>query len=289
MATTKLKYDRESTLRLLQQRSWKVLIELFKDNTVNQEIQKDEIAKGILDRAFIQELIGGSSFEQDPDHLFYLEQFHILHSLPTFDFKLTENEANSIVEKIIYLYKDTNFDTALSYAKRYPNISVSIEVLKDFEKLQPIQLQHSQSRTIHVTQNSEIEQMDGTTSLFKSAQEYHFYKAVREVYHSYLVFPNVAVSAIVNYEQIKHQLTQDERSYFFKALIDCVVIDSENDFKPFKMLEIDSIYHDGVEQKNRDLMKDKIMSKAGQKLVRIRVNGNLLEQDLRKLILEVLR
>lgn len=289
MATTKVKYDREKTLSLLQQRSWKALIDLFKDNKINEEIQKDVIAKAILDSAFINELIGGNSFDKDPDHLYYLEQFEILHSHSGFNFKLAQNDVDIIAGKIISFYKDIKFDSALSYAKRYPHLGISIEVLQEFDRQQPIEVQHTQSTTIQVTQNSEIEPIDGTTSLFKSAQEYHFYKAVRDVYHSYLVFPNVAISAIVNYDMIKNQLSQEERSYFFKALIDCVVVDSENDFKPFKMLEIDSIYHDSAEQKSKDLMKDKIMSKAGRKLIRIRVRGNHLEQDLRKLILEVMR
>jgi hypothetical protein len=283
------RYDREKIFQLLSRQEWTSLIEIFKDNAMYEEIQKDEIAKNVLETAFIRELTHGVSFEKDPDHLFYLEQFQMLHAIHTFKFKLAKKDNDVLVEKIIGLYKDTKFDSALGYAKRYPHLAASVEILTEFERTQPKEVKHSQDKMIKVTENTEIDPVDGTTSLFKSNQEYHFYRALRDVYHSYLVFPNVAVSSILNYELIKDQLSSNEKTYFFKALIDCVVIDPENDFKPYKMLEIDSVYHDSTEQKAKDLMKDKIMAKAGQKLIRIRVTGNPQEQDFRKLILEVTR
>jgi len=177
----------------------------------------------------------------------------------------------------------------LLYARKYPNLSTSTELLQEFERTQPKVVEHSQQRTIHVTVNREVEAVNHTISLFKSKQEYEFYRAVREVYSTYLVFPNVAVSALVDFEQIKHFLEPHERNYFFKALVDCVVFDAENAFKPFKMLEIDSEYHDSEKQQAKDKIKDKIMAKAGQRLLRIRVKARMSEQDLTRLIREVSR
>ncbi|MEZ0542659.1 DUF2726 domain-containing protein [Fibrella arboris] len=284
-----MRYDRERTFKLLQQRDWNALIALFKDNVTYDQIRQDDITRNILESQFVRELIEGSSFKQDPDYLFYLEQFHLLHTGPNFHFTLSANDVEQLAERIILGYRSTQVQSALRYAKQYPNLPISVELLREHERTQPKVVEHSQQRTIEVTVNNEIEPVDSTISLFKSGQEYEFYRAVREVYSTYLVFPNVAVSALVDFEQVKPFLDQSERNYFFKALVDCVVFDAENSFKPFKLLEIDSIYHDSKEQQVKDRMKDKIMAKAGQKLIRIRIKSRMSETDLTSLIREVTR
>ena len=55
------------------------------------------------------------------------------------------------------------------------------------------------------------------------------------------------------------------------------------------MLEIDSEYHDSAEQQVKDRMKDKIIAKAGQQLLRIRVKTKMSEQDISRLIREITR
>lgn len=284
-----MRFDREHTFQLLQQRNWKALIELFKNNTVYGQIQEDEIAKAVLNAQFIRELIGGDSIKQDPDHIVYLEQFHMLHTGSNFHFTLATQDLAELAEQLILGLRTTQAQSALRYARLYPSLPVSIELIGDFDRTRSKVIDHSQQRTIQVTVNNEVELVDSTISLFKSKQEYNFYRAVREVYSTYLVFPNVAVSALVDFGQIEHFLDQDERSYFFRALVDCVVFDAENSFKPFKMLEIDSIYHDSEKQQTKDRMKDKIMAKAGHTLIRIRVKTSTSEQDLTRLIREVTR
>lgn len=265
------------------------LIELFKNNKIYDQLRQDDITRSILESQFIRELIDGSSFDKDPDYIFYLEQFHMLHTGPNFHFFLPPVDVERLAEKIILGHRSTQVQSALLYARKYPHLSVSIELLQEFERTQPKVVEHSQQRTIHVTVNREVEAVNHTISLFKSKQEYEFYRAVREVYSTYLVFPNVAVSALVDFEQIKHLLEPHERNYFFKALVDCVVFDAENAFKPFKMLEIDSEYHDSEKQQAKDQIKDKIMAKAGQRLLRIRVKARMSEQGLTRLIREVTR
>lgn len=282
-------YDRETTFKLLQQRNWKALLELFKNNITYDLIQQDDITRSILESQFIRELIDGSTFNDDPDFVFYLEQFHMLHAGSNFHFILPSGDVDRLVERIIIGYRSTQTQFALSYARKYPNLPISIELLQEFERTQPKVVKHSQHRTIQVTVNREVESTDRTISLFKSKQEYEFYRAVRDVYSTYLVFPNVAISALVDFEQIKHFLDQNERNYFFKALVDCVVFDAENAFKPFKMLEIDSEYHDSAEQQDKDRMKDKIIAKAGQKLLRVRVKAKMSDLDISRLIREVMR
>lgn len=284
-----MRFDREHIFKLLQQRNWTALIELFKNNTIYDQIQEDEISKTTLDTQFIRELISGSNIKQDPDHIVYLEQFHMLHTGSNFHFTLATQNLIKLVEQLILGLRTTQAQSALRYARLYPNLPVSIELIKEHDRSQPKIVEHSQQRAIQVTVNNEVESVDSTISLFKSKQEYDFYRAVREVYSTYLVFPNVAVSALINFQQIEQSLNQNEQSYFFRALVDCVVFDAENSFKPFKMLEIDSVYHDSEKQQIKDRMKDKIIAKAGHTLIRIRVKTNMSEQNLTRLIREVTR
>lgn len=284
-----MRYDRENTLLMLQQRNWKSLIDLFKDNRIYQQIEQDLIIQSILESQFISELIRGNGFAADPEHLAYLEEFYMLHVSNHHKFALKETDLPPLVERIIVLHRVDSLEKAAYYARKYATLPISIEILTEIEKNQPKIVQHSQSATIRVTENRQIEPTDSTTSLFKSHQEYRFYKAVRSLFDTFLVFPNVAISALVDFESIKDHLDQKERSYFFTALIDCVVIDSENSFKPVRMLEIDSVYHDEEEQLAKDRMKDKIIAKAGHKLLRIRTTGSHSEDELWKLIIEVIR
>jgi len=78
---------------------------------------------------------------------------------------------------------------------------------------------------------------------------------------------------------------------FFKAIIDNVVfIQTENNFEPKFYFELDSVYHDEEEQQIKDKIKDKFFSLAGQRLIRIRArdNKNLIRNDFKKLIEEIL-
>ncbi len=55
--------------------------------------------------------------------------------------------------------------------------------------------------------------------LFKSNQEYQFYRAVREVFQMFLVFPNVALNSVISYDLIKSKLTAEEKKHFWAYLI----------------------------------------------------------------------
>ena len=54
----------------------------------------------------------------------------------------------------------------------------------------------------------------------------------------FLVIPNVSLNAVLDFDQIKNSLSAEERKYFFSALLDCVVIDTEDNYKPIRFIEI---------------------------------------------------
>ncbi len=116
-------------------------------------------------------------------------------------------------------------------------------------------------------------------SLFRSHQEAVFFQAVREVFPTYLVYPNVALSCLVNYEQIAEVLNGIERSYLFYGQVDCVVFDPDQDYRPRFCFELDSPLHEAVERQARDRAKARILSLAGLVLYRIRPPATLPNRE----------
>jgi very-short-patch-repair endonuclease len=111
---------------------------------------------------------------------------------------------------------------------------------------------------------------DARNSLFKSEQERVFFEALRTAFPTHLVYPNAALNAVLNYERLQKKITQAERDYFFRALIDAVVVDPLDDLRPVFFFELDSAHHDTPEARRKDRLKDAILAKAGQHLFRLR-------------------
>jgi KaiC/GvpD/RAD55 family RecA-like ATPase len=148
-------------------------------------------------------------------------------------------------------------------------------------------IKHSQDSLIQLTENRNISKEDCALSIFKSPQEQEFHKAVIEVFPGFSVYPNVALNCLFDFKKIKQQLIREEKNYFFKGIVDCVVFDEDN--MPKYFFELDSSHHDIPEQQTKDTYKDNIFSKAGRKLYRIRKKANNLGQkEFEKLIREVL-
>lgn len=112
--------------------------------------------------------------------------------------------------------------------------------------------------------------LDARASLFKSEQERAFFETLRAAFPTHLVYPNAALSAALDFEQIEHRLSNAERDYFFRALVDAVVVDPLGDLRPVYFFELDSTHHDPAEARRKDRRKDAILAKAGQTLFRLR-------------------
>lgn len=282
-------FDRDNILQLVSKQAWQQLIEEFKDNDNYDTICSDGILKPLIDQYFINELLNSSTLNNDPAYKYYLEQFCQLHDSSKYNFKLSENDYKKLIIKIVEV--EQKLDYAYLYASKFPNETICKSVILKYQEQQPKYVKHSQEGEIIVTQNKNIHNIDARIGLFKSQQEYQFYRATIEVFLNFLVIPNVALSAVIDFGLVKDNLTKEEKDYFFKTLIDCVVINTEDNFKPIRFIELDSVYHDSEKQQQRDKMKDNILSAAGQKLLRVRLttpfkNG---ETNFSKLIRETLQ
>jgi hypothetical protein len=63
--------------------------------------------------------------------------------------------------------------------------------------------------------------------------------AVRENFQMFVVYPNVSLSCLIEFDKIKSNLSQEERNFFFRGIVDCVVFDQHESYKPIKFFELD--------------------------------------------------
>jgi len=280
--------DREPIFQLVIKKEWQKLIDILKINENYSFISNDAVLKPLIDQHFINELLSTSSMNRDPAYKYYLQNFYILHKADKYQFQLNETNFRKLIVKIVEVEKE--LARAYDYALLFPDEEICKRTIDKFNERQPKYVKYSQEFEMSVTENKNVSEVDSSIGLFKSIQEYQFYKAVREVFPMFLVFPNVALSVVIDFGKIQDKLMSEEKSYFFKALVDCVVIDTENNYKPIKFVELDSPHHDTEARRQKDAMKDKILAVAGQKLIRVRrLTYKENEQDFIRLIRETLR
>ncbi|EQB2605059.1 DUF2726 domain-containing protein [Aeromonas salmonicida] len=120
--------------------------------------------------------------------------------------------------------------------------------------------------------------VDWLQPLFKSKLESEFYQALKNVFPTYFIYPNVALSNIFEFDKIQEHLEVNSKNYFFKAIIDFVVYDPTDNHTPKYFFEVDSAYHDTDKAKLNDELKNGIFSIANIELFRIRpsdqIDGN---------------
>lgn len=285
---SRITIDTEEIFQLVNKKDWQKLIEVFKVNNNYDFISNEQVLKPLIDKYFIDELLTNSSMKDDPAYKYYLQNFYILHEHKKYSFQLSQDNFRKLIIKIVEVEEE--LVRAYDYAMKFPDEPTCKRVIEEYQESLPKVVRHSQENELYVTENKNISNVDASIGLFKSNQEYQFYRAVREVFQMHLVFPNVALNAVISYDLIKSNLTAEEKKYFFGALIDCVVIDSENYYKPIKFIELDSPYHDTEAQIKKDNLKDNILAKAGQKLIRIRrTTFKEDEKDFIKLIRETIK
>ena len=186
-------------------------------------------------------------------------------------YQLSDQTFTQTVVKLAKIYeKKGSTQEAYNFAKLCPKNSICAEIIKSYKESIPRVIEHSQSHKIQLTENQNISDVDYTISLFRSKQEIDFFMAVRYLFQNHIIYPNVALSCVIDSKKIRSQISKEEYNFFFKGIIDCVVFDQHNNYKPIKFFELDSDYHDKPEKKKNDEYKNNILSKAGHILYRIR-------------------
>ena len=196
-----------------------------------------------------------------------LEKLFLLHTGRLY--QLSDRNFEQVVERLVALHH-AQPDDALGYARFCPTNARCAEVIRRYGAPVPQPLPDDGSHTVTRTDPPLPTTEAATRPLFKSQQEVDFFMAVRDVFATYFAYPNVALSALVDFEAIRDGLTGRERRFFFRGLVDCVVFDQHADYRPVFFFELDSPLHDDPAQQTRDRYKDRILALAGQRLYRIR-------------------
>jgi hypothetical protein len=277
--------NQEDIYRLLAEENWPALLSFVWENP--NVIASDVIIKHAIDTC---EMVFFSKLSTETDKeklLSTLESFHVLHTQNKY--RLSDERFKIVSIELVKLWRDKRLEQAYSRAKLFPDDELCKSVIKQYEDSLPKRVAHSQPSSISVTENKNIADIDGRCTLFKSKQEKEFFEAVREAFPMYIVYPNVALSSIVDFGLVKDRLSSAERAYFFQATVDCVVFDYHRElYQPKYFYELDSAYHDTPDRKLKDTYKDNILAAAGQKLYRIRrVDSYQGRGDFTKLIRDI--
>jgi len=288
-----MQYTVEDIFKLLKASEWSKLLEIESEH--RQFILNDNITKQIFDIYFIDAVISYVENSEDKLHssMILKKIYNRFIHRRNKEYSISDEQFEKLV--IIYLkILQSLKDTSIAYriAKDWIHLEYAKQLIIEYEKINPKELKHTTDDIIKVSENTNIQKVNHTISLFKSKQENEFFYAIREYYPNYFTYPNVAVSCIIDYQKIKDNLTREEKDYFFKAIVDSVVYEQTDDnFIPKLYFELDSIYHDTPNQKLKDEMKNNFFSLAGQKLIRIRskIDANLVRNDFKKLIKELIK
>ena len=204
------------------------------------------------------------AFEAGPAPEDALEKLFLLHTGGFYT--LHEPHFERVVEALVARHADRP-ETAAGYARFCPDNPRCAAVLRAHGPAERVA--HTQADDLAVHARLPLG-ADATIRLFKSQQEIDFFLAAREVFATYLVYPNVALSSLVNYDHIKDRLSGEERRYFFRGVVDCVIFDQHDGYRPCYFFELDSSLHDTEARHRKDQYKERILALAGQTLYRIR-------------------
>jgi hypothetical protein len=259
--------SQETLYQALHRQDWKTILTLLhkrKDEIAQDQMLSD--AAGIFTNEFLR---FASSYPVDrQDIVEYLEDLDVLHAGKFYI--LQSKDLDTLHVQLAMRKQITSLKEAVTYARKVPGNPVCQEIINRYEELGPVNVVHTQQNRIHVTHQTRIEDTDLTINLFKSNQEIELFTALSKVFDTYQIYPNVAISCLLYYEGLKTSLSNEERDFFFKGVVDFVVFDQAEGYKPVYFFELDSDFHDTEKQQTNDHLKNQIFAKAGVKLYRIR-------------------
>ena len=104
--------------------------------------------------------------------------------------------------------------------------------------------------------------------IFNSRLEHTVYNVLIGLFPNHLVFPNMSLQTIFQYDRMRDLLNSETFTYFLMSQVDFCVTSTANYF-PIIAFEVDSPYHDVPEQQQRDVKKNEIFRRGGVPLLRL--------------------
>lgn len=289
----KIVLDHERIYRLTHAGDWAALLALVHAHP--QAAAQDALVQRALETfedAFFAQLDGTAL---DDARAEAVERLILLHSGGIYP--LDEERFAALVVRLVAWHLEQGAEeTARQYARFCPDREPCASLVSDGAEAtvaletHRVAVEHPDRERVQVTVATPSTGADHATSLFKSPQEADFFRAVRAAFPTFTPYPNVALSSLVDFEALRTRLSPDERAYFFKATVDCVVFDPHDDYRPVYFFELDSRHHDDPTQQERDDWKDRIIASAGHRLYRLRaLQPDVTTDDFRRLLRTILR
>ncbi|MCQ9062463.1 DUF2726 domain-containing protein [Vibrio sp. 378] len=257
----------EKFYTLLASQSWSEILELVKTEQVSLKNNGVEWARisGLLENEFIK-------YARNEKNVLVSKLCSEYLKLQVSDYIKVSNEGLNQIESIGF---EASLALSDSDAKIFSQLCANNEAAMSYK----IASAKPKSATTNETspRRTRFARTDWLVPLFKSEQERLFNQALKEVFPNFFIYPNVAVSNLFDFSEIKVHLTSDERDYFFKAIVDFVIYDPV-DYTPKYFFEVDSVYHDTAEATIRDNKKNTFFEVAGLNLYRVRLQSDSLTQ-----------
>jgi len=279
-------FDREKLFQLLADKDWNNLAEVI---YINRKNFKTDLVIQQAINLFESEFFSHIDSLNSRDKLLKFRHIGLI---------IEENRSafsNSFVERFIdeklLALRATDSDALLGFAAHFQDRPLSKKILAELQQKSPEKIASIKHKNISIKSTLTTQEPKKIIKLFKSKQEENFFEAVRRSFPTYHPYPNVALSCVINFEDIRQKLNSDATKYFFRAIIDCVVFDSSKGYEPIYFFELDSVFHENEKASMNDALKNSIFEAANVKLIRIRprLREEMTVEKLEKLVLEVMR
>ena len=189
--------DQEVIYRLIYERKWNALLDLVYQHRSSIEI--DDLLAGAFETftaVFFTELreVESAGYREELEKLFLLHTGHF--------YSLSNDQFEQVVDRLVNLSKEDS-DTALGYARFCSHLPSCRAVIQAYGLTEQDRISHGLEEEIEWAERRPDGPEDFTTGLFKSRQEREFYLVACEVFDDHLVYPNVAIHSVVDYQAIR--------------------------------------------------------------------------------------
>lgn len=253
----------------MQEKKWSDILSLAK--TKHRSLMQNQAEWfcicNILEKEFISYISNEKDILVGRLCLEYLKLHHAKY------INITEPSHKAIEDIGLSALEKSDPSTLIAFAKLCTHSTNAIKIIEQAKKVKETTSNPTQQSS--TPEKTKVKRVDWLQPLFKSKLESEFYQALKNVFPTYFIYPNVAVSNIFEFNKIREHLDQDSKNYFLNAIVDFVVYDPTDNHTPKYFFEVDSVYHDSEKAKRNDALKNNIFSIANIELIRIRPNDQI--------------
>ncbi len=258
--------ETNQALALLKDKKWNELFTVLENDFVFSDLINDSVFKELFERYLIPEILTNLNVENE-EHFLILSKLHNIHNSTQKNFRLNNEQHLLLTLELIKINRDYHL------AKHHPENPICREIIEEFEEIAKKKSKvDSESailkKKLDIQEFRETNQIFSNGSIFKSPQELEFYNAANKVFEGYLILPNAALSTVLPSILFGQEVKYDNW-FYLTTTVDCVIVETKS-FSPIHFFELDSLRHDSEEQKEKDKIKNNLITASGHKLHRIR-------------------